>query len=81
MVFGMILFVILSGERTAPAGAGWKSAERWSVGVRKSSLNDRWQLGEGLGPLLVLPLLTSAGAILEVQLIEHMLHRRQDRPA
>ena len=74
----IILLVSLSTEGLPPARAAWQAAQRWSVGMWKSSLNDWWQLRQGLGSLIVLPLLTSASAILEIQLVEHMLHGRQD---
>jgi hypothetical protein len=74
----VILLVALLGERATPGCAWWESAERRPIGVRKGRLNDRWQLGEWPGPLLILPLLAGAGAILKIQLVEHMLDGRQD---
>src|SRR5215211_335109 len=77
----MILRSIRLREGVTPTSAGRQSPDRWSIRVRKRSLNDRWKLGERPRPLFVLPLLTSASAIGKIQLVEHMLYRRQDGPA
>ena len=74
----VILLLGLLGERATPSCARWESADRRPVGVRKSRLNDRWQLGERPGPLLILPLLAGTAAILEIQLVEHMRDGGQD---
>ncbi|HET9565263.1 MAG TPA: hypothetical protein VFP27_12340, partial [Mycobacterium sp.] len=80
-IVGVILLVGLLGECSAPSGAGWEPARQRSVGVWQSRLDYRWQLGEWLGPLVILPLLAGAGVIFEIEFVKHMLDRRQDRPS
>jgi hypothetical protein len=78
IIVTMIFLVGLLHKSIAPGRAGWKTAQQRSVGVGQSCADDRWQLREWLGPLLVLPLLAGAGVILEIQFVHHMLDRRQD---
>ena len=67
-----------AGERATPRCARWSPRNDGRSGCGRAAWNDRWQPGEWPGPLLILPLLSGAAAVLEIQLVEHMLHGRQD---
>jgi hypothetical protein len=73
-----ILLLGLFGECTAPGGAGREPARQRSFRVWQGRLDYRWQLGEWLGALLVLPLLTGVSVIVEIEFVKHMFDRRQD---
>ena len=77
IIVAAIFVVGLLHKRITPGRAWRKAAQQRSIGVGHSRVDDRRQLGEWPGPLLVLPLLAGACVIFEIKFVEHMLDRRQ----